>query len=538
MAGAETFGQLLRRYRRRADLTQKGLAARSGVALRSIVGLEGDRRARPRGDTIRLLADALGLTADERAHLEATITPVHPSVPGIEAPHRTLIRYDSDFVGRERDLAELRVAGAPEPEDAPPGGGPSPPLRPRLITLVGPGGSGKTRLALRLAEDLAGDYRDGTRLVVLSGLINPENLPRAVARAVGLPAWSGLTALDALAGALRSRQLLLLLDECELLLDPCATLVASLLRRCPALRFVATSHEPLQVEGEMVWRVAPLDLPGASGTSVGGRPARAPFPAIRASAAVRLFADRAALALPTFTVNLANAGRIEAICRVTGGLPLAIELVAARVGTLSLEALAASFAAMPSEDTLTDTIAWSYALLASEDRALLRGLAAFAGSWPGEAAPVFARAGDGAAVSTGLRRLVQAALIQPECRDGGLRYRLARPIRDYARAKGRAAGEEDEARDRHLDWCSILAEEAVRQATGGPGRAWWGRQLDDDDDDLAAALIWALDHDPARGLRLAESLRRFCLARHPGETSWERLLPLFEQRPAPIPAPQ
>ena len=527
----ESFGQLLRRYRLAAGLTQKGLAARSGIAVRTLTGLEGAQFARPHGETVRLLAEALGLTADERAQLDQRSTRGATRVPEARASGAVLPTYPTALIGRDAELVELGAIVTPEADSAPLGGVPPLSHGPRLLTLIGVHGYGKTRLAVALAHDVASAYREGVRFVDLTGLTDPAGVTRAVARAIGLAAWPGPAPLEPLSAALQPQQILLVLDGAEQALDPCAAFADTVLRRCPAVQLVVTSREPLRIEGEQVWRVKPLALPDATVAvgAEGGR--RATLPAIRASAAVRLFADHATRVAPTFTVSLANAGPLDAICRALGGVPLAIELAAAQVGSLALPELAAQLAALPPEQPLAGVIAWSYRRLVPADRALLRYLAPFVGRWSDEVATVCERLACGEAAAEGLRRLAAAGLVQRECHADTLAYRLSRPVRAYALAQLRAAGEEVAANAGHLAWCLDLAQGVAASAAHGA--------LDERiaaDDNLCHALIWALAHDPVGGRQLAAALHNYRLAARPGATGWVRLLPLLEQT-APPPAP-
>ena len=528
----ESFGQLLRRYRLAAGLTQKGLAARSGIAVRTLTGLEGAQFARPHGETVRLLAEALGLTADERAQLDQRSTRGATRVPEARASGAVLPTYPTALIGRDAELVELGAIVTPEADSAPPGGVPPLSHGPRLLTLIGAQGYGKTRLAVALAHNVASAYREGVRFVDLTGLTDPAGVTRAVARAIGLVAWPGPAPLEPLSAALQPQQILLVLDGAEQALDPCAAFADTVLRRCPAVQLVVTSREPLRIEGEQVWRVKPLALPDATVAvrTEGGR--RATLPAIRASAAVRLFADRATRVAPTFTVSLANAGPLDAICRALGGVPLAIELAAAQVGSLALPELAAQLAALPPEQPLAGVIAWSYRRLAPADRALLRYLAPFVGRWSDEVATVCERLACGEAAGEGLRRLAAAGLVQRECHADTLAYRLPRPVRAYALAQLRAAGEEVAANAGHLAWCLGLAQGVAASAAHGA----LDERIAAADDNLCHALIWALDHDPVGGRQLAAALHNYRLAARPGATGWVRLLPLLEQT-APPPAP-
>ena len=531
MGQTERFGQLIRRFRLAAGLTQKELAVRAGLSLRTITNLEGPGVARSHGATLRFVADALDLTDDQRAQLEHLLTGAAP-ISDARAADAVLPVHDTALIGRDAELAELGRLCTPEADVALLGGLPFLPHTPRLLTLLAGPGYGKTRLAVALAHQMASAYRDGVCFVDLTGLTDPGGVTRAVARAIGLTDWPGPAPLDPLIAALQPQQRLIVLDGAEEALDPCATFADTVLRRCPAVQLVVTSREPLQIEGEQVWRVLPLALPEAI-TIVGSSTARrAPLPALRASAAVRLFADRAALVAPDFTVSLENAGPLDTICRALGGVPLAIELAAAQVGRLALPDLAAQLAALPGESPLPGVIAWRYRQLAPADRALLCAMTPFVGRWSAEVATAAARLMGGAATSGDLQRLTAAALVGRERHGETEGYRLPRPVRAYALAQLRAAGEEAAAYAVHLAWCLELAREAADRALHGAV----GDRIAAAEDNLCHALIWALAHDPAAGRQLAAALQDYLLAARPGATGWARLLPLLE-RPALPPFP-
>jgi non-specific serine/threonine protein kinase len=289
----------------------------------------------------------------------------------------------SSFVGRTQEveaLSHLVTPATETPADAPV----SAPV-PRLVTLAGPGGIGKTRLALRVAAAVQPSFADGVWLVELAPLADPAHVPAAVAAAMGLVVSPERPPQEALAGVLRDQHALLLLDNCEHLLDACAALATALLRACPKLRILATSREPLGVEGETVWRVAPLILPAVD----------AP---VADADAVRLFVERARATAQAFTLSKDNAAAVVEICRRLDGIPLAIELAAARLRVLGpdqlLERLADRFrlltagprAALPRHQTLHATIDWSYDLLDAPERTLFARLSVFRGGFTLEAA--------------------------------------------------------------------------------------------------------------------------------------------------------
>jgi predicted ATPase/DNA-binding SARP family transcriptional activator len=384
----------------------------------------------------------------------------------------------TSFVGRERERGEiLRLLE-----------------RVRLLTLIGPGGCGKTRLAI---ETLAGveAVPDGIWFVELAGLTDGSLVAQATALAVGVPIPAQRSAHEALAAHLAAREAIIVLDNCEHVIDACARLAEDLLRAGPGVRVVATSREPLHCEGEVAWRVPSLAEAG------------------------RLFVERAA-ADPDFRPTEQDEATIEEICRGLDGMPLAIELAAARVAALSLDQIAArlgdsldvlaagSRTARTRQQTLRATIEWSHELLTGEERVLFRRLAIFAGGFTLEAAEDVCAGGAIARrrIVDLLARLVDKSLVSAT----GRRFRLLDTIRQYAAERLDAAAEHDTVAVRHLDWCLALAEEHD-PLSAGPRRSL--RTLETEHDNLRSALTFALRRDPQAALRLATSLWRFWLDR-------------------------
>jgi predicted ATPase/DNA-binding NarL/FixJ family response regulator len=420
----------------------------------------------------------------------------------------------SSFVGRARELAEVAA------------------LLPttRLLTLTGAGGCGKTRLALQVAAEWRDHQPGGVCLVDLAPLADPDLVPQAVAAALGIAETPTRPLLDTLAAALRRRRLLLALDNCEHLLDACAEMAAALSRVCPGLRLLATSREPLGLPGEVAWPVPPLAEPEAA----------------------RLFAERAAAARPGFALTVVNAPAVAEICRRLDGLPLAIELAAARARALTVEQIAARLddrftllnsggrTALSRHRTLRAALDWSHDQLTAAEQAVLRRLAVFAGGWQLEAAEAIC-SGDGLAAADVLDLLMRLvdkslALAETDLEMGGeARYRLLETVRQYAAEKLAEAGEETAMRDHHAAWCLALAEVAAPRLVGVSLLPWLER-LDAERDNLRAALAWLLERDPAAGLRLAGGLRHFWLLRShvsEGRRWYDRLLP---RAPAPTAA--
>jgi non-specific serine/threonine protein kinase len=399
----------------------------------------------------------------------------------------------TSFIGRAPDLATLArlLAGA------------------RLLTLTGPGGIGKTRLALELARVAADDFPDGMWLVELAALADPALVARAVATVLGVAEQADRPLIDTLTSRLAGQRLLLVLDNCEHLIDASAALADALLRRCPDVRLLATSREPLTIGGEIVWRVPPLTLPDERGT--------VDMAHLCQAEAARLFIERAMAVRPDFQVTATTAAvAVADICRRLDGLPLAIELAAARVSLLPVDHIAdrlddalrlltsGSRTAPLHHRTLRATLDWSYALLTETERVLLRRLAVFAGGWTLAAAEAVA-AGEGIAPADVLDLLGQVAhksLVQVEQRDGEARYRLLETVRQYAAERLAEAGEEAPVRDRHSAWCLALAEQA-EPALHTAEQLVWQARLEAEHDNLRAALAWCLDHAADRGLALA-----------------------------------
>jgi non-specific serine/threonine protein kinase len=396
----------------------------------------------------------------------------------------------------------------------------------RLVTLTGAGGVGKTRLAQRIAHNVLGDYANGVRFVELASMSDPDLVVQQIAASLGLREESGqlnlaphLEAgpriLDQLKDFLCSRTTLLVLDNCEHLLEACARLVDSLLQACPQVKMLATSREPLGVAGEAIFRVPSLPFP-APGQAV--TPER-----IDSYAAVRLFTDRARQILPGYQVTAQNAGAVASICQRLDGIPLAIELAAARMSVLTAEELAGrldnvfhlltggSRAGLPRQQTLRATIDWSYRLLSDRESRLFCRLAVFAGGWDlAGAEGVCAGAGlEAPDILELLANLVNKSMVVASpTRSGGTRYHLLETIRQYAREKLLDSGEMAAVQQRHLAYFVALAETLEPQARG-PNQKEWRRQLEDELENIRLALAAGLKEDPPAGLRLASALWSF-----------------------------
>jgi predicted ATPase/DNA-binding SARP family transcriptional activator len=495
--------------------------------------LQRELEIEPEAATQRLYDDILrGTFASEG---EVPVPGAWPAGRGVRSPaqrrHNLPARLTS-FVGREREIAEVTGLLA----------------RSRLVTLTGTGGCGKTRLALEVAARVVDWFADGAWLVELAALTEGQLVVQAVASTLGLRQRSGRPLTEMLVEYVQPRHLLLLLDNCEHLISDCAALADLLLRACPRLHILATSREALGVAGETRWRVPSLHTPDPRTLPAGGE-----LPSLLADYdAVRLFVDRARLSEPGFTLTPQNAVAVVHVCYRLDGLPLAIELAAARVNVLPVEQIAArlddvfqlleggSRTALPRQQTLQAMMDWSYDLLSEKEQRLLRRLGVFADGATLETVEAVCAGGsiDAAEVLGLLASLVNKSLVIVEEHGGEARYRLLEIIRQYATEKLRAAGEETEVRRRHLDWYLRLAERAEPESWGAAQRLWLER-LELEHENLRAALAWgATDPQGAEaGLRLAAALWNFWWMRgYLGEgRRWLKQM-LHRQEEAPLAA--
>ena len=471
-AGETAFGELLKRYRESAHLSQADLAARAGLSRRGISDLERGARRAPQRETTRRLMDGLGLSEPQRSLFLDAARDGHFVTPGAQLTSALPFALSS-FVGREREVEDvvnlLQTA--------------------RLLTLTGIGGIGKTRVALNVARRLQAEYADGVALVDLSSLGDANPFLQTVATALGLRERPGEPIARTLIDCLRDRQTLIVLDNCEHLLDACALFAEESLRACGELRILATSREPLGVAGETRWTLPPMYVPTGNDASAAE---------LAASEAVRLFYERARALDAGLKLTHENLLAMVDICRRLDGLPLAIELAATWVTVLPTMEIArrvdsrlpvlarGSRTAQPRQQTLRASLDWSFDLLSEPQAALFQRLSVFAGGWTLEAAESVCAEGPvriDDLLGT-LSQLVDKSLVQVDASAPRGRYRFLETVRQYAREKLQASGEAARVSANHAAYFVNLAAQATSQLSGPPDS---GRQVE-----------LALEHDNLR----------------------------------------
>lgn len=404
------------------------------------------------------------------------------------------------LVGRERELREIRDSLD----------------RTRLLTLTGLGGAGKTTLAVELGRRCTTDYPGGVHLIELGSVMEAEQVAPRIAHALQLEVPAAAPALTSIVMQLREQSVLLILDNCEHLLDACARAVTEILRGCPSVRVVATSREPLRIDGEIAWRTPSLELPDLRD--------HADLQALSQVASVELFVQRAAAATHAFRLAADNADAVAEICYRLDGIPLALELAAACTPMMSARQIADRLndalsllrrggrAGITRQQTLAATLAWSHDLLTDDERVLFRRLAVFAGSFSLDAVEAVCAGDDDTTTAlSAVARLVDTSMLIAETHGATTRYRLLDTVRQYAAEQQRQSGEQASLKSAHCRWYLQVAR--MHDPDVAPGRAVVLGELDVDHDNMRAALAWALPHEPSTALDLSVALSQYWLVR-------------------------
>ncbi len=462
------------------------------------------REELPKGVTLRDMGER---RLKDMIHAEPMYQLVIDNLPNDFPPIKTLDAYRhnipaqmTSFIGREKELTEIKQALGSH----------------RLVTLTGAGGAGKSRLSLQVGIDSLYQFPDGIWLVELAPVTDPALVSQTVLSIFNLREDTHRSALEVLLNYLREKSLLLLLDNCEHLIEACAQLSESLLQACPQLHILASSREALGIDGEVTYHVPSLNTPN---------PADLPsLDTLEKVDSIRLFLERATTAKPGFTLTNVNALSLAQICFRLDGIPLAIELAASRVKVLSPEQIAArlddrfrlltggSRTALPRQQTLRATIDWSYSLLSEQEKTLFRRLAVFAGGWTLEAAEsVCGEESNGESVLDLLTRLIDKSLVFTEESKEEIRYHRLETIRQYSREKFFETDEVEAVRDRHLDYFVQFAELVDENLKSGD-QVLWQRRMSLEQDNLRAALEWGLAKNPDYALRIAGAANLFWTA--------------------------
>jgi predicted ATPase/DNA-binding XRE family transcriptional regulator len=505
-----TFGEWLKRRRKTQGLTQAELALQINCSTSLIKKVEAEERF-PSRQIVKQLADVFSILPDERESFQkfargdwmAAPTDTGDAPWRISHPQHNLPIQLTSFIGREEEIADaIRLL-----ESA------------HLLTLIGPGGTGKTRLSIQVANEVLKQYPDGVWLVELAPILDPLLVPRTTAIAIGLRDEPHRPVIDMLCDYLLKKKMLIILDNCEHLVDACAQMTERILQTVSNVKVLASSREALGIEGEVTYSVPPLKMPDLTNLPL--------LDSLSQYEAVKLFIDRAASAVPNFKVTNENAPTLVQICHRLDGVPLAIELAAAKIRVLGVEQIARRLdnrfklltggnrTALKRHQTLGGVVDWSYNLLLPKEQVLFRRLSVFVGGWSLKAAESVC--GDAAEQGTVrsddvldlLEQLINKSLVITEDEHGTSRFRMLETIRQYAKEKLVESGESDVLHDKHLEFFLNLAESAEPHLRKTE-QVEWLQQLDAEIENLRAALGWAMKSSSAEiPLRLTGALGTF-----------------------------
>jgi non-specific serine/threonine protein kinase len=510
----QSFGKWLRHRRRGLDLTQEEFAHKVGCAPITIRKLEGDKM-RPSKQLAESLSRSLGIPPSQReefvqfARATGFETSQRPlldistegngqiSVSSLSNKHRTNLPAPiATFIGREKEQADLLYLI----------------MKNRLVTVTGTGGIGKTRLSLQVGQKLLSEYPEGVWFIALEAISDPALVPKTAASVFDIREGAERPVMETLVNILRSKDALLILDNCEHVLNACAALISALLTSCPSIKILATSREPLGIIGEAVYRVPSMKLPNAQES----------LDSFRDSESVRLFEERAQLVQFDFSLTLENASSMACICQRLDGIPLAIELAAAKVNMLSVQQIAdqlhndfvllarAGHTALPRHQTLRAAIDWSYNLLTPSEKVLSRRLSVFVGGWTVNAAESVCsdellRSEE---VLILLEQLINKSLVIKEETGGEARYRFHETIHQYMTQNLSEAGEEQVIRTRHLKYFLKLSKRIEPGLVSSQQMEWISRTKVESHN-IRASLEHAVKADVEAGLYIISSLGDF-----------------------------